>query len=149
MHPNKSMKRVVNGKRYNVATATLIASDEYWDGNNWERQGRNTFLYRTRGGAFFTTRLSMWEGERDLLVPVDEDEAKRLYENDLPEHLMGYEDAFNCIVEEAAAGRPPLYNGKSMKQTQIWLTDDMIVWLKSQGKPMTETIRDLIQQVMG
>ena len=29
---------VVGGKRYSVAKATLLAGDDYWDGNNYERQ---------------------------------------------------------------------------------------------------------------
>ena len=41
MHPEK-MTRIVDRKRYSTETATLIADDEYWDGHNWERRGRNT-----------------------------------------------------------------------------------------------------------
>jgi len=43
---------VIGGKRYNTATAKLIASDAYWDGHNWERRGRNTFMLRTKKGNY-------------------------------------------------------------------------------------------------
>ena len=42
------MTAVIGGKRYNTQTATVIASDEYWDGSNYERRGTNTHLYRTK-----------------------------------------------------------------------------------------------------
>lgn len=102
MHPSDDMERVVGGKRYSVKTATLIASDEYWDGRNWERSGRNQFLYRTPGGAYFTVSLTQWEGERDTLTPVTQNEAIELYENALPEHAVEYQDAFPDVnVEDA------------------------------------------------
>ena len=101
MHPDKNMKRVVNGMRYNVATATLIASDEYWDGNNFEHGGRNQFLYKTRGGAFFGVNLTQWQGEQDTLEPVTRQEAIELYEGPLNEHQVEYESAFDAVVESA------------------------------------------------
>lgn len=145
MHPDKNMKRVVNGQRYNVATATLLASDEYWDGNNFERHGRNTFLYKTRGGAFFVVKLSMWQGEKDSIEPISRHEAVSLYE-ELPEHNIEYEEAFDAVIEEAIGGRPTYY-GQAMKQTTIWLPEEMLAWLKSTPS-MSETIRDLIKQAM-
>ncbi len=66
----------------------------YWDGSNFERHGRNTWLYRTPGGRYFTVTKTQWQGERDILTPVDLEEAIRLYEQDLPEHDVDYEDAF-------------------------------------------------------
>ena len=148
MHPEKTMKRVVDGMRYNVATATLIASDEYWDGSNFEHGGRNKFLYKTRGGAFFTVNLTQWQGERDTLEPVNRQEAIELYEGPLTEHQIEYETAFDAIVEEASSGRPTYYE-QPMKQTAIWLPDEMITWLKSQPGNMSDTIRNLIKQAMG
>jgi len=53
-----------------VSTATLLAGDDWWDGHNWERQGRNTCLYRTPRGAYFTVTFSQWQGEGDRLDPV-------------------------------------------------------------------------------
>jgi hypothetical protein len=52
MHPAQ-MTKVIGGARYSTKTSTLIASDEYWDGYNFEHGGRNTFLYKTRLGAYF------------------------------------------------------------------------------------------------
>jgi len=146
MHPNPEMKRIVNGKRYSISTATLLASDEYWDGSNFERHGRNTFLYKTRGGAYFQVCLSQWQGEGDTLMPLTPAEAMELYEN-LREHPVEYEAAFSVIVEEAAAGRPA-YFGQPMKQTALWLPDEMIAWLKSQPGGMSDAIRSLINQAM-
>jgi len=140
------MKRVVNGQRYSVATATLLASDEYWDGSNWERGGRNTFLYKTRAGAFFRVDLSQWQGERDTLTPISREEAIELYEQ-LEEHEVEYEAAFDAVVEEAGAGRPTYYD-EPMRQTAVWLPEAMIAWLKSQPGTMGETIRELIKRAM-
>jgi len=147
MHPDKTMKRVVNGMRYNVATSTLIASNEFWDGHNWERNGHNTFLYKTRGGAYFTVNLTQWEGERDTLEPVNRQDAIELYEETLTEHQVEYEVAFDAVVEEASAGRPTYYD-QPMKQTAIWLPDEMITWLKAQPGSMSDTIRELIKRAM-
>lgn len=146
MHPSKNMRRVVGGQRYNVGTATLLASDVYWDGSNYDRGGRNTFLYRTRGGAFFEVGLTMWQGERDTLEPLSQEDAQRLYEK-LPEHEVEYEQAFDAEVEEASAGRPTYY-GNPMRQTAIWMPDEQIAWLKAQESGMSETIRKLIEQAM-
>ncbi len=147
MHPNAEMSRVVGGKRYTVKTATLIADNEYWDGHNFERGGTNTFLYKTRGGAFFTVFLTQWQGQRDRLEPVSREEAIRLYEEDLPEHPVEYEQAFDAVVEEASAGRPTYFD-QPMKQTAVWLPEEMIAWLKTQPEGMGATLRALIQQAM-
>jgi len=102
MKPPDDWVRIVNRKKYSVKTATLIAHDAYWDGHNFERSGRNTFLYRTPNGAYFTVNMTCWQGERDTLLPVDQEEAIELYENSLPEHEESYQDAFpGVLVEEA------------------------------------------------
>jgi hypothetical protein len=94
--------RIVGKKRYNVKTATLIASDAYWDGHNWERSGRNTFLYRTPIGAYFTVNLTCWQGEQDTLLPIPLEEAIELYEGDLSEHEVKYSEAFPGVKVEDA-----------------------------------------------
>ena len=94
MHPDEKMTRVIERKKYSVATATLIASDEYWDGSNWERSGRNCFLYHTPNGNYFTVNLTQWQGERNTLTPVSKDEAIDLYEGTLTEHHVTYAKAF-------------------------------------------------------
>lgn len=102
MNPPTSFIRIVEGKRYSVETATLIAHNVYWDGHNFERHGRNTWLYRTRSGRFFTVNRTQWQGESDTLIPIDEDEARNLYENGLSEHSVSYEEAFPTVNTEEA-----------------------------------------------
>ena len=75
--------RIIDRKRYDVATATLLADDAYWDGHNFERHGRNCFLYRTPKGNYFTVNLSQWQGEQDTLTPVSQDDAIDLFERTL------------------------------------------------------------------
>jgi len=82
MHPPKDLERVVNQTRYSVAKSTLIAGNDYWDGQNWERNGRNSFLYKTPGGKFFTVDLSQWQGEDySTLEPVSKDDAIEFFES--------------------------------------------------------------------
>jgi len=96
------MNRIVNRKRYDVQTSTLVADDLYWDGNNHERAGRNTFLYKSPGGNFFIVTVTMWASERNSLEPVTQDEAIALYEGRLTEHHVPYETVFPGIVIEGA-----------------------------------------------
>jgi len=72
--------RIIDGKRYSTETATMLASDCWWDGSNHERGGRNTFLYRTPKGAYFALHRSMWQGEHDTIEPLTQAEALKLYE---------------------------------------------------------------------
>ena len=95
-----SMQRVVDGIRYRVAAATLLADDQYWDGHNHERRGRNRFLYRTSKGRYFVVTLSLWQGEQDALEPIDEADARQLYEDDLTEHYVTWEAAFPLATVE-------------------------------------------------
>lgn len=94
MKPPENFTAILDRKKYSTKTATLLAGDDFWDGHNWERHGRNTFLYRTPNGNYFTVTLSQWQGERDSLEPVDQDEAIRLFEHELSEHRESYRDAF-------------------------------------------------------
>jgi len=94
MKPPENFTRIINRTRYSAKTATLIASDAYWDGHNFERSGRNEFLYRTPKGNFFTVNLTCWQGERDTLIPVTQDEAIELFEGSLTEHEVKYSEAF-------------------------------------------------------
>jgi hypothetical protein len=101
MHPKK-MTRIVNKKKYSTQAAALIASDEYWDGSNWERSGRNQFLYRTPNGNYFTVNLTQWQGEQDTLTPITQEEAIELFEGSLTEHHVNYSEAFPGVeVTEA------------------------------------------------
>jgi len=102
MRPSNKWTEVIDGKRYNCATATLIAGDDWWDGRNYERHGTNTFLFRTPKGAYFTCFLTQWQGERDRLNPVSQGDAIALYQDELTEHYENFEDAFPGVVVEDA-----------------------------------------------
>lgn len=95
------MSEVIGGKRYSTETAALLAGNDYWDGSNWERIGRNTYLYRTAKGAYFVTQLTQWQGERDTLEPIPLAEAQELFES-LPEKRVTYEEAFPGVTVEEA-----------------------------------------------
>jgi len=56
--------------------------------------GRNTWLYRTPNGAYFTVTRTQWQGEQDSLDPVTQDEAIALFEGSLTEHVVTYAEAF-------------------------------------------------------
>ena len=94
------MQQVILGKRYDTEKADVVASDSYWDGSNWDRHGRNVFLYRTKKGNFFLHNTTRWQGERDTIELLSQEEAKLYYEK-LPEQEMAYADAFGEDVEEA------------------------------------------------
>lgn len=96
-----SFDEVIAGKRYRTATSTIIADDAFWDGHNWERRGRNMFLYRTKNGNYFKVLQTRWQGERDSLVPLTMDEAQTLWEQ-LPEHNVTFEEAFPGVKVEDA-----------------------------------------------
>ena len=99
--PTKFM-RIIGRKKYDVATATLIAHDCYWDGHNFERSGRNCFLYCTPKGAYFTVNLTQWQGESDTLTPICESDAIDLYKIALREHAVDYDTEFADVeIEEA------------------------------------------------
>ena len=95
------MKKIINRKLYDTETATLIASNRYWDGSNWERHGRNTYLYRTPKGAYFRHDTTQWQGERDNIQALTLEEALDLYEQ-LPEHETDFGDAFPGVPLEQA-----------------------------------------------
>lgn len=102
MNAPEKMSAVIGGKRYSCATATLLAGNDYWDGNNWERRGTNCFLYRTPRGAYFAVHLSQWQGsEPRRFEPLDQSDALSLYES-LREKRVEAEEAFPGVkIEEA------------------------------------------------
>lgn len=96
-----SMIKIIDGIRYNTETARVIASDEYWDGHNFERGGTNQHLYRSKTGRYFAGHSTQWQGSRASIEALSEEEAKHLYET-LQEHEEEYEDAFpGATVVEA------------------------------------------------
>lgn len=94
------MSAIIGGKRYDTGTATLIAHDRYFDGSNWERRGRNTYLFKTPKGAYFVMHYTLWQGERSSIDVLDREEAMALYET-LPEQEVSYFEAFGVEPEEA------------------------------------------------
>ena len=94
------MQQIVNGLIYDTDAADLVASNEYWDGHNWGRDGGNTDLYRTKAGLFILHHTTHWQGERDRIEPVSPDEARQYYEV-LPDQEMTYKEAFGEEPEEA------------------------------------------------
>lgn len=46
-----------------------------------------------------------------------------------------------------SAGRPTKYKNP-MRQTAVWLPEEMINWLKSQPETVSETIRNLVEEKM-
>ena len=94
MNPPENMTRIIDRKRYSTKTAELLAGNDFWDGHNFERHGRQMFLYKTPNGSYFTVSLSCWQGERDTLDPVSQDEAIELFEGALTEHRVDYSEAF-------------------------------------------------------
>lgn len=95
------MKEVISGIRYDTEKAVIIADNCYWDGHNFERSGRNAFLYKTPKGRYFIVRQTLWQGERDYLEPLSLKEAIELYES-LPEKNVEFEEAFPGVeVTEA------------------------------------------------
>ncbi len=93
MHPPEKLSQVIDGKKYSVEKATLLAGNDYWDGHNFERSGTNCFLYRTPKGAYFTVNMSQWEGSNTHIEPLTIEEAKELFEQ-LREKGVEYEEAF-------------------------------------------------------
>ncbi len=94
------MKQIINGKVYDTKTAELVASNDYWDGSNFDRNGRNAYLYKTSKGNYFVLRTSRWQGERDYIAVLSVGDAKALYER-LPEHYdTEYKDVFGVEPEE-------------------------------------------------
>lgn len=97
----RDFNEVIGGKRYRTETAEVIASDVYWDGHNWERRGRNSWLLRTPKGNYFLVNQTCWQGERDSLHPLTRDEAIAKWE-ELPEKEMDFAEAFpGYEVEDA------------------------------------------------
>lgn len=95
------MVRVIDGRRYNTGTATKLASDCYWDGHNFERNGTNSYLFRGKNGNYFIQYLTQWQGDQDHLVAISQEEAREYYES-MREQYVDYEVAFPGVKVEDA-----------------------------------------------
>jgi hypothetical protein len=99
---DKPFVRVIKGKRYSTANATLLADDVYWDGHNLDRSGRNCFLYRTENGNYFIVQLTRWVDECNSLTPIETEKEARDYFERLEDKHVKYEKAFpDFVIEEA------------------------------------------------
>ena len=94
------MQEIIGGKRYDTETALCIADNNYWDGHNWERGGRNRYLYKTAKGNFFLHDVSQWQGELDRITAITAAEAEVYYEQ-LPEKNVEFKTAFDREPEIA------------------------------------------------
>ena len=97
----RPLERIVDRKRYKTEGATVLAHDAWWDGHNFERRGRNTWLLRSPMGAYFSQTQSQWQGERDEIHPLSQGDAIILYEQ-MPEQVVAFEEAFPGVKIEAA-----------------------------------------------
>jgi hypothetical protein len=99
-----SISQIIDRKRYDTDTATLLSGDDWWDGHNFERGGTQTFLYRTPKGAYFTLNMSQWQGANDHLEALTEAEAIELFEAHAAhdQNRVSFEVAFPGVeVDEA------------------------------------------------
>lgn len=172
---NKNLRRIVNGKRYNVKTAKLLAKNIHSDLQQYLGNSYDTFLYQTPNGNFFkvtSTSQSNLSPETlvpvivtpgvdviplinirpdkkpDALIPLSRDQAINLYHDLHDPEAIPFDEAFNQPLEEVNAGRPTYY-GKTMTLVSCWLPEKMIAWLKSQPEGnMGVTLRRLISEKM-
>ncbi len=100
MQPRR-MDWVIAGKRYRTDKSTLLAHDAYWNNRNWEQNGRNTFVFRTRNGHLFAQYQSVLPGEGDSIKPLTTKEAIDLYHSLMVKEVP-FVIAFPCTpVKEA------------------------------------------------
>ncbi len=75
------MRAIIERKSYDTTKATEVCGDNYWDGHNLERWGRNTYLFVTPRGHYFFQHLSQWQGEAEArLAPCTPEQAMAFYE---------------------------------------------------------------------
>ena len=96
-----SLSEIHDGKVYYTERATLLTGDDYWDGSNYDRQGRQQYLYRTAKGSYFIEHLSMWEGESNYIEPVTQAEAMEFWEI-AKEYRVEFSDAFPGVLLKEA-----------------------------------------------
>ena len=76
----RPVSQIINRKRYDTETATLLSGDDWFDGHNWERSGRNTFLYKTQKGAYFAAHQTGGRADIDQIEALTEGEAIEMFE---------------------------------------------------------------------
>ena len=89
----KNMNKIINGKKYDTATATRI----YGQNDADSKLTRWTTLYRKKNGKFFIVNYTRWEREHDTLEAVGEKYAREwLAEN---ADADTYEEVFGEVEE--------------------------------------------------
>jgi len=97
LRPPDNFVKVINKRRYNTSTATLLAS--------LAGTGRTVHLYRTPRRNYFALHLTLWQGESARVEPLSPEEAQRLYETADASYYgrvyLGYEEALGITPEDA------------------------------------------------
>jgi hypothetical protein len=94
------MQQIIDGTLYDTKTADLVASGPYPKSHGWARGDRVAFLYKTKDGAFFLYRISMWVGESNSIEVMSVDKAMGWYRR-LLKSKMSYSEAFDTAPGEA------------------------------------------------
>lgn len=95
----RQMCEVIKGVRYDASKATLVAEDwPDWCSNG--SSGRSRHLFKGRKGRFFLVCMTLWENERNQIIPLSREEALEYWDL-LPEKHISYEEAFGIVPEEA------------------------------------------------
>ena len=99
----------LGGVFYSTRVAYLLAHDSYFDSVSWERNGANTFLFRTADGSFFVQHqvctVDCSTALEDGIKPLSEYQALLLYW-DLPIRARGFHEAFGIASREPDGLRP-------------------------------------------
>ena len=130
------MKKIIAGKKYDTKTATSLADNRNAQ-NEWPG-GRGWELFRTNGGAFFLAHWSCWDGEKDVIEPLTEAEAKTHCEEcavdgDTVEEIFGE-------AEEAGA------DDMVMLQVTRNLRDQLKVQAAQEKRKMKNVVETLISE---
>lgn len=94
--PIRELKPGWTSRVFGIETARLVACDARWDGDDWKRDDKFRFLYRSKRGKFLALHdVHTW----GILT---EPQAQEMY-RELPEHLESEEKTFEKIVIEPVA----------------------------------------------
>lgn len=88
------MKKIINGKLYNTATAKQISYDNDNPTGNWYE-----YLFRKKSGEFFVQHWDVWNG--DSIIPISFKEAQKWLEDH--GSAEEYEKVFGAPDENAEA----------------------------------------------
>lgn len=95
------MEAIINRKRYDTKTATLLATTWYSDGSNRLSRGVGTALYKTPKGNYFFHHETQWVGSDDSIEPCSSEDAEAFFEGARNKEV-DYEKAFPDVdVEDA------------------------------------------------